>query len=393
MPNNRTPDPRPRPGARSVGATLRPIAVALAAVLALLVCASPAFAEQVTPNERVTTRLRVRTEPNTHAEAVGYLAPGELAPYVRTAGGWREITFASHPAYVATSYTRIVPDAVAPTPAVAHSIRLGGWNLKKLGHGDSKDYPRVARIIDDNFDVLAVVEVMQKGGGHPGYDSLMAQLGGTWTGQVTATPRPATSSGNAEFYAVIWRTSSSVRPCAGWTALRFHVDNDGGPSGSGPDRFSREPAFGCYEFGPVGAPVADFILAAYHATFQSTAETSAEVGHLGNVFASMQAARPGERDQIIVGDFNRTPPQVASLLPSFADRTDGAGSTLNSAGAVTANLYDHVLVRDAASTSEMQGNARVLDVRSVASSPAAFYKTVSDHLPIVVTMQATADDD
>jgi hypothetical protein len=40
-------------------------------------------------------------------------------------------------------------------------IRLGGWNIKKLGHGTSKDYDTVAKINDDNFDIVAAPEVMQ----------------------------------------------------------------------------------------------------------------------------------------------------------------------------------------------------------------------------------------
>jgi endonuclease/exonuclease/phosphatase family metal-dependent hydrolase len=107
----------------------------------------------------------------------------------------------------------------------------------------------------------------------------------------------------------------------------------------------------------------------------------------------MQAAWPEEKDHIIVGDFNCTPPQIATLLPNFQDRTTGSGSTLNHSGDVTANLYDHVLVRDGQATAEMQGNATVLDVRPVAGSPSAYFSTMSDHLPIVVVLKASKDDD
>jgi hypothetical protein len=237
---------------------------------------------------------------------------------------------------------------------------------------------------------------MQKGGKHPGYESLMTELGSGWTGQVTDTPRPATASGDAEYYAIIWR-SSTLRPCAGWSGLRYFVDNDGGPSGKGPDNFSREPAFGCYAYGPADKPAkGDFILAAYHATFQGGAKSpqiDAEVKHLTEVFAAMQAAWPEEKDHIIVGDFNCTPPQIATLLPNIQDRTTGSGSTLNNSGKITANLYDHVLVRDGQATAEMQGNATVLDVRPVAGSPSAYFSTMSDHLPIVVVLKASKDDD
>jgi endonuclease/exonuclease/phosphatase family metal-dependent hydrolase len=280
----------------------------------------------------------------------------------------------------------------ATAAKTTYSIRLGSWNVKKLGHGGNKNYDAIAGVIEKNFDILALIEVMQRNGGHPGYDELMSKLGSGWTGQIAESPRPATTSGNSEFYAIIWRTSA-VRACSGWAGLRYQKDNDGGQNGTGPDNFVRESAFGCYEYGPVGTPAGDFLLAGYHATFQGDAAIKAEVGRLGDVSASMQAARPGEKDLMIVGDFNRVPSQIATLLPSFADRTSGSGSTLNTGGDITANLYDHIMVRDQAATTEMRGDAVVLDVRSMASSPSAFYTTVSDHLPIVVELKSSADDD
>ena len=72
-------------------------------------------------------------------------------------------------------------DTGLPAAEVSQELRLGAWNLKKLGHGSSKDYTTVAAVIDSHFDVLAVVEVMQKGGGHPGYDALMIELAPHWT--------------------------------------------------------------------------------------------------------------------------------------------------------------------------------------------------------------------
>ena len=67
--------------------------------------------------------------------------------------------------------------------------------------------------------------------------------------------------------------------------------------------------------------------------------------------------------------------------------------TLNTQGSRTDNLYDHVLVHDPNATAEMIGNAVVLDVRGVSSSPKDFYQTVSDHLPIMVRMRAGGPDD
>jgi hypothetical protein len=281
----------------------------------------------------------------------------------------------------------------APPPA-AKPLRLGAWNIKKLGHGAETNYPLIATIIDGNFDVLAVVEVMQKSGGHPGYDALLKQLGDSWGGQLTASPRPKTGSGSSEFYAILYRRQAA-RPCSGWTELRYQRDNDGGPEGDGADHFAREPAFGCFEAIPAGGAVGfDFLLAAYHATWSEgkTAEIQKEVAHIGEVFEAMAKARPGEKDLFVVGDFNLVPAKLAEVVKA-RDRTTGEGSTLNNKGERSENLYDHLLVWDETASAEITGDAVVLDLRALAGDGKAFFQTVSDHLPIVFGVMASGPDD
>jgi endonuclease/exonuclease/phosphatase family metal-dependent hydrolase len=116
------------------------------------------------------------------------------------------------------------------------------------------------------------------------------------------------------------------------------------------------------------------------------------VSNLNGVFAAMAAARPEEKDLLIVGDFNLLPAILQDTV-SAADRTEGTGSTLNSQGGRTANLYDHLLVHDEMVTSELEGNAVVLDRIGLAATPELFYQTVSDHLPIVVRLRSAGPDD
>jgi len=280
-------------------------------------------------------------------------------------------------------------DGVAePRAEPERRVRLCAWNVKKLGHGSRKDHPLVAAILEDHCDLAVVVEVMQRGGGHPGWDALLDALGDGWTGVVTDTPRPNTNAGHAEYYGVAWRPSG-VDVCDGWEGLRHFPDHDGGPNGTGPDLFSREPAYGCFVAGRF-----DFLLGAYHATWSggSTTEIAGEVENLGEVFRTMEASRPGERDLVIAGDFNLRPDDLADAVP-YWDRTTGTGSTLNSSGERTENLYDHFLVEDKDRTVEMPEDGVVLDVVDRAESPRAFYRTVSDHLPIAVDLLAHLPDD
>jgi len=307
-----------------------------------------AWADLVVPSDRVETRLRVRDDPSGSSAVVGHLEPGESAQLDpdETVPSWYAVVLEDGtPGYVSKAWSRVVAEQVAP----ADFIRLGGWNVKKLGHGTSTNFPLVAQIIEANFDIVAIVEVMQKGGAHPGYDTLVAHLGSGWAGMVTSTPRPNTSAGDAEFYAILYRPGR-IQPCDGWTALRYLADNDGSSAGTGPDVFSREPAFGCFAARLAsGSTGFDFMLAAYHARWAdgNTAEIKSEVRHVAEVFQAMMQARPGERDHILVGDFNLVRSNMEEVL-ELPILTVGSGSTLNSAGERTGNLYDHMLIGDQA---------------------------------------------
>jgi endonuclease/exonuclease/phosphatase family metal-dependent hydrolase len=252
----------------------------------------------------------------------------------------------------------------------------------------------MAQIIEGNFDIVAIVEVMQKEEGHPGYHTLLSALGAGWNGMVTDHPRPYTTAGDAEFYAIMYRTNA-IRPCTGWASLIYHHDNDGSENGTGPDHFSREPAFGCFQVPAIGPTVVvDFLLAAYHARWAdgNKSKIKGEVRHIEQVFASMAAARTGEHDLFIAGDFNLVPEDLRQVVSVLVD-TQGTGSTLNLSGDRTTNLYDHILVHDHVATQERLGPPQVIDVIGAAASPREFYRTLSDHLPVLMQLRASGPDD
>lgn len=345
----------------------------------------PAYADLVFPSNRVTSSLKVRAAPDSSSAVTNSLLPGSPAVLLDSTNYWHHIELPSGgQGYVSRSLSYVQPD-----------LRLGAWNIKKLGHGPSKDYSVVAAVINENFDILTVIEVMQKSGGHPGYDSLRQELGASWAGLVTTVPRPNTAAGDAEFYAILYR-SNTVRPCKEGESLQYFQDNDGSPTGTGHDLFVREPAFACFEtITGNGGKGWDFMLAAYHATWADGDEKliKEEVMNLPRVFEAMRQARPGEKDLLMAGDFNLTP-DVLDGLTTAADRTVGSGSTLNNKGARTKNLYDHLLVLDSQATGELVLPTQALDVRIKASSNKLFYKTISDHLPIMGRfVRDTVDDD
>ncbi len=351
-----------------------------------------AWAQNVVPAPHVTDPVTVREAPSSQSAPVGQLSPGETATLLERVPYWYHVHLSDGTVGFVSKVSTDEVEAVVAAPEP--TIRLGAWNIKKLGHGTSKDFPRVAQVIDDHFDIVAVIEVMQKGGGHPGYDALVSELGTGWAGMVTDAPRPNTTAGHAEFYAIIYRTSL-IEPCPGWTDLIYHQDDDGGVSGTGPNRFSREPAFGCFQAPADGPAVGvDFMLAAYHAHWGtgSLSPIQAEVSHLDDVFVSMAAAQPGERDLLIAGDYNLVPHHLQAVV-SVPVETEGSGSTVNFRGEVTTNVYDHILIHDTDATQERIDTPRILNVIGVATSPLGFYRTMSDHLPVVLRLDASGTDD
>ncbi|MFC1896614.1 SH3 domain-containing protein [Thermodesulfobacteriota bacterium] len=350
-----------------------------------------AKAERIVPSDRVTSYVNVREQPSTQSVVVGRLSPNESAELLEGVPYWYHVRLSNGvTGYVSKAWSVKVSEAVE----TGRVIRLGSWNIKKLGHGSSKDYALLAQVIGSNFDVLAVVEVMQKQGGHPGYDALLSALGPDWDGLVTDSPRPNTGAGHSEFYAVLYR-QGLLRPCADWDALVYYEDNDGSGSDTGEDVFSREPGFGCFEAPLNDSSIGiDFLLGAYHARWDEghIEEISDEVDHVDEVFTAMQQARPGEGDIIIAGDFNLVPQKLREEV-TVEVNTQGTGSTLNSQGERTTNLYDHILVLHEQETSEMIGSPEVLDVIGQATSPQVFFDTVSDHLPVFVRLRAFGPDD
>ncbi len=102
----------------------------------------------------------------------------------------------------------------------------------------------------------------------------------------------------------------------------------------------------------------------------------------------MAAAQPGEKDLLIAGDFNLVPSDLAAGIGREVP-TSGAGSTLNGSGERTQNLYDHLVVSSTAATAEQIGAAEILDVRAEATDKRTFFRTVSDHLPLVARFRTS----
>ena len=251
----------------------------------------------------------------------------------------------------------------------APAIRVGTWNVKRLGHG-RKDYENMARVIEANFDAVALQEVMNE----TGLVELLEQLPG-WDASLSGR---VGKDGYYERYSVLARRGKV-------SISRFSVVPD--PT----DLWIREPAVACLR----GSHV-DFCLVITHTVYGSS--LSARDREITALSRLMEQLRKNDRegDYILVGDFNRSGraksfTSFSNIGYTFAD----SGTTPTTLGEKNyASPYDHVIY-DPIATREMQRKAERIDVvRSTCrGSFTGCRELISDHAPLTFTLDDSRDDD
>ncbi len=362
--------------------------LALLIGVGVLVSAVPARAERIITTPDVMNRVKLRHRPTLDSPAIGSLRFNESAELLESLPYWYHIKLDNGvPGYVSRGYTRKLSEAEAD----GEIIRVGFWNIRKLGRNPSADYKLIARVVEANFDALALAGIMQDEAlGRPGYDALLKALGSSWAGLITTSPRPEAAGLDAEFYAILYRTAI-IRPCSEWGGLVYYDDSGANAEGPGPDHFRREPAFACFEAPTNKSRMGiDFLLGVYSAPEQDAARKEAD--QLDVALAAMQALRSGQRDIILAGTFNLTAAALQDVIEARV-RTKGAGSTLDPSGRLSASVHDHIIVLDEEATTEMVDDPQVIDARSVAGSNLEFYEKCSDHLPVILRLRTTGPDD
>ena len=173
-------------------------------------------------------------------------------------------------------------------------MRIATWNLRQFSERDSIDFDAIADVIRDNdFDLVAIQEVRGDGGA---VDLLAGELNGfasrRW--QVVMSER----TGNYERFAFLY-DSDTVEHLGDSGFLPARIDLD------------RRPFAAQFKSGNF-----DFTLVTIHLRYDDVQRRRREADDLAKaVTGSIIPAGSGERDVIVLGDFNTTRRTGGTLTP------------------------------------------------------------------------------
>jgi endonuclease/exonuclease/phosphatase family metal-dependent hydrolase len=197
--------------------------------------------------------------------------------------------------------------------------------------------------------------------------------------------------GAAEYYAFLYRTD--------------RVNEADGPKGVYPEpfpsAFSREPFFATFQAGNF-----DFTLVTVHVTWgSSSAERTAEVIRLADVWEYVQQLDKDENDILLMGDFNRDKPThyafdplLESGLLYLIDDTGTFTTYSTSLTKVGASWYDNIWMDPQYTEHEYTGSSNVDYIherffQNMVHPHIEVRKRISDHCPVWAEFSTVAEDD
>ncbi len=260
-----------------------------------------------------------------------------------------------------------------PRGRAGDTVRIASWNLRQFtATRDDLDYAAIADIIrEGGFDLIALQEV--KGDG-AAVALLVDQLQRTNDGRTWATlvSQPA---GNSERFAYLYDRRR----------VRYLGDAGFLPSGLG---LSRRPFAGRFAAGDF-----DFTLVNVHLFAGDIHRRRAEAARLADLIAGrVLPAGTGERDVIVLGDFNTTTRRGGSLAPFEANGWLAAIDAPTNLGGT--ETLDN-LVFDPSRVTEWTGAAGVVrfDDARFAGDDTEARRRVSDHRPVYANFATDGGDD
>lgn len=205
-------------------------------------------------------------------------------------------------------------EAVRVFPSDDNQIRLGTFNIEKLGKANEYQAKNAAKILK-NYDIVAIQEVMNTGAsktnprGEKGIEALkhiVSYLGDNWGYVVSLEPNGTASANRSrafntfEYYAFIYRKSKLelVKDSA-------HLWNElGNPMQGLKDQerqFDREPFIASFK---VKNGNLDFTIITIHAAAPAAGWRKDEIKRLAVVYKTVQDSDSKQNDIFLMGDFN-----------------------------------------------------------------------------------------
>ncbi len=272
---------------------------------------------------------------------------------------------------IATFGGAAIAGAAWLTGPVRADAYVASWNIKRLGHGDSKDYAALAEV-GSRFDLIAAQEVMTEEGAERMLAALEARTGTDWELMLS----DAIGRGSyKEMYGFFWRTDEVE-----WVdGAVVYIDDR--------DVFAREP------FSARFRAIEDdyiFVLGSVHIIYgDSVAEREAEVTALRSYRDWLDANFAGS-DVYIAGDFNLPPdnPAWAGMGALAAPLIASGATTLSETDGRFANLYDNIWAPAGGTLPIASAGILNFANETLGITHAVARDTVSDHAPVWMQINA-----
>ena len=240
------------------------------------------------------------------------------------------------------------------------NLRIGTWNLKRLGNG-SKRYDLVAKVIEENMDIVSLQEVMSP----QGLQKLLEQLPG-WSAVLSSK---VGRNGYFEYYAVATRTEKITFVSNSVVRDEF-------------DYWAREPMVTCMKASKV-----DFCMITTHIVYgDSVLERDDEISRLSLILDKL-VAETSEKDFIVVGDFNReTSAKVFNKFTNLGFQIADNKEKTTLGQLDYSNSYDHIILN--LSSEFWSYPAKRIDITNVVCRRNFKWcaTNVSDHAPVVLSL-------
>lgn len=253
--------------------------------------------------------------------------------------------------------------------------KIASWNVQRLGNGNQKSFPAVAKIASQ-FDFISIQEVMNEQALTKLEKSLQDETGQKWEYMNTL---PLGRKSYKEMYAFFWNPKKVEYVDGAVTYL------DRG------NKFEREPFSARFKSKETNQ---QFVVATVHILYgKSQSDRIPEIQKLTEYWEWLHKVYPDTKEILLMGDFNMNPshPAWGPLRNHARPLIVQGASTLSATDGKFSNLYDNIWAT-------AHGELRIKDY-GILNYPKILgwdhkksRKHVSDHTPVYVVLGGKEDD-